>query len=91
MASPDVRHVGHWIIIDIRSNQNSHTRLGITATRRYGKSHDRNRFKRIVREAFRQCRMKLKTGLDLNVKPRPSAADAKPADIQAELLRYLKN
>lgn len=75
------------LIIDSRPNRNSITRLGITVTKRYGKAHQRNRFKRVVREAFRQCRLRLPAGLDLNVKPRNGAQQAKPADVQAELLR----
>jgi ribonuclease P protein component len=83
------RHVGHWVIIDARSNRNQVTRLGITVTKKYGKAHDRNRFKRIVREAFRLCRLQLQPGFDLNVKPKNGASEAKPADIQSELLRFI--
>lgn len=83
------RHVGHWVIVDMRSNRNSTTRLGITVSKKYGKAHQRNRFKRIVREAFRLCRLQLQVGFDLNVKPRNGAYEAKPADIQAEFLRFL--
>ncbi len=81
--------MGYWAIIETRQSKYPHTRLGITASRHYGKAVQRNRFKRIVREAFRLCRLRLQPGIDLNVKPRQVAAKAKPADIMTELLRYL--
>jgi len=83
------RHVGYWVIIDARKTNYTLTRLGITASRHYGMAVDRNHFKRIVREAFRLCRDKLQSGFDLNIKPRQTARKAKPADIQAELLKFL--
>jgi ribonuclease P protein component len=81
--------VGHWIIIDSRKSNHSQTRLGVTVSRHYGKAIARNRFKRIVREAFRLCQQELQSGFDLNVKPRSVANNAKPADILAELKQFL--
>lgn len=89
MAHKAQRHVGNLLIIDARANYTQNTRLGITVTKRYGKSHTRNRFKRIVREAFRLCHGQLAQGLDLNVRPRSAACNAKMQDVQAEFLRLL--
>lgn len=88
IAQQSARHVGYWVIIDARQNKKSTTKLGITASRHYGIAVLRNRFKRIVREAFRLCHNKLQSGFDLNIKPRQVARNAKPADIQAELLSF---
>ena len=84
------RHPGKCILIEARKNKSSSTKLGITASRHYGNAVKRNRFKRIVREAFRLCRTKLQVGFDLNVKPRQGAPLAKPADIQADLFKFLR-
>ena len=89
MAHKSRRHVGNLLIIDSRENHTQRTRLGITVTKRYGKSHVRNRFKRIVREAFRQCHGQLKQGMDLNVRPRTAANNAKTQDVLVELIRLL--
>lgn len=82
------RAAGQWIIIESRSNHTLITRLGITVTKRFGKANERNRFKRIVREAFRQCQMHLPQGLDLNIKPRTYAKKATSANIQQDLLQF---
>lgn len=89
MAYHAKRYVGCLVVIDTRTNSNSITRLGITVSRRYGKAHDRNRFKRIVKEAFRLCRHQLIPGLDLNIKPRSMAHHVNMQSIRDEIVRLL--
>lgn len=84
------RLVGHFLIIDYKSNSLTHTRLGITVSKKHGDAHERNRFKRIVREAFRLSRDDLRQGLDLNVRPRSASKVAKSSDIMQELKRLIK-
>jgi ribonuclease P protein component len=90
MAQFEVRHVGRYLVFDIKSNRFSVSRLGMTVTRRFGKAHERNRFKRMVREAFRLTRHDLQQGLDINVKPRSAGLQANMLDIKEEFLKYLK-
>lgn len=89
MNGSTAQFTGQWIIIDSRKNQVSCTRLGITVTRRYGDAHERNRFKRIVRESFRLSYPQLPSGFDLNVKPRTAAKTANMQDVMSELLKAL--
>ncbi|MDP1879989.1 MAG: ribonuclease P protein component [Parachlamydiaceae bacterium] len=78
------KFVGKWIIVEVKFNNNPTSRLGIIASRRYGPSHQRNRFKRIVREAFRLSQP-FQKNIDIIVKPRSEAVKAKMNMIQAEL------
>jgi ribonuclease P protein component len=90
MKTFDQRHVGCYLIADQKASRLQQTRLGITVSRRFGKAHDRNRFKRIVREAFRLSKHQLRSGLDIHVKPLPSATKASMHDIKKELLSWFK-
>lgn len=49
-------------------------KLGITVTKKYGKAHDRNRFKRMVREAFRALPPDWAFSCEFVVRPKGSVA-----------------
>ncbi|MHC4179263.1 MAG: ribonuclease P protein component [Planctomycetota bacterium] len=66
------------------ANDLPHPRLGLSVSRKIGKAVVRNRWKRLLREAFRLSRQRLPVGIDLVVVPRP---DVEPR--LAELLESL--
>lgn len=76
-------------------NSVGHPRLGLVVSRKCGTSVERNRWKRCLREAFRQSQAELPQGLDLVVIPRPRAEPATPAvagslrELAAQLARVL--
>jgi ribonuclease P protein component len=51
-------------------NDLAYSRLGLSVSRKVGKAVVRNRWKRLIREAFRLNREQLPTGLDLITIPR---------------------
>jgi ribonuclease P protein component len=55
-------------------NGRAHPRLGLAVSRRVGNAVVRNRWKRWIREAFRQQKAGLPAGVDLLVRPRRGAA-----------------
>jgi len=85
-----MRYVGNWVYIEAKYSENSFIRLGITVSRHFGNAVCRNRFKRIIREAFRLTTPDVILGLDINVKPRQMAHQASMQDIQTELIKFIK-
>ena len=76
----------------VLANERPLGRLGIAATRKFGRAVQRNRAKRLIREIFR--RNKLAPGFDVVVVPRREALDASltvlEADYRATLERALR-
>ena len=64
-------------------------RLGITASRRIGGAVERNRAKRLIREAFRALIDQLPVGVDIVVIVRKPLGDRKLVDVLGEWRRAL--
>ena len=80
--------VGKYVVLDCCKGSTC-TKLGITVTKKFGKAHDRNRFKRVVREAFRQTQFELPRDLEINVRPRMLAKQATSLLVLEELRTLL--
>ncbi|QDU94942.1 ribonuclease P protein component [Lignipirellula cremea] len=62
------------LVLLARRNGRDVTRLGLSVSRKVGNAVERNRWKRRLREVFRQCQADLPPGLDLVIRPRKGAA-----------------
>ena len=83
-----VRH--RWLSVFGASNPKGQLRMGLSVSKKHGNAVARNRWKRILRDAFRLARPELPVGIDLILIPvvvdedsRPSARDLKQALIQS--------
>lgn len=61
------------LVIRAARNELPRTRLGVSLSRKVGNAVARNRWKRLIREAFRLEQQRIPTGLDLVVRPRLGA------------------
>ncbi|HEY5260467.1 MAG TPA: ribonuclease P protein component, partial [Rhabdochlamydiaceae bacterium] len=58
------------VIFDVLTEKFPYRLLGVTASKRFGNAVARNRFKRLIREAFRIQQYLLPPGLIINASPR---------------------
>ncbi len=84
------RIAGNLIVIDYRFGKDFVPKLGITVSKRYGKAYRRNRFKRLVREAFRLSYNQFPANLEINVLPRNKCEHDSLTEIQDELISMIK-
>ena len=78
------RYTRHFIVL-VAPGAGGGTRLGITASKRVGKSVLRNRWKRVVREAFRLLRPELGEPLDVVVIAKKGVDPPELSDARREL------
>ena len=64
------RITGRTVIFDVLTEKFPYRLLGVTASKRFGNAVARNRFKRLICEAFRTQQYLLPPGLIINVSPR---------------------
>jgi ribonuclease P protein component len=66
-----------------------HSRFGLTAPRKLGKAHARNRIKRRVREILRTSRSAIPAGFDFVLNPRRSAKERNLKELRDEVMDLL--
>jgi ribonuclease P protein component len=62
-----------WLIVYAAPNERAYSRLGMSVSRKYGGAVQRNRLRRLYREAYRLTKPQLPAGLDIVLIPRGTA------------------
>ena len=78
------------LVLYVRKTRAGSCRIGITASKKIGNAVQRNRARRIIREAFRQIDLPVKNNFDLIFVARTKTVYKKSTDIYNIMLPMLK-
>ena len=85
------RSVAHPLLVTyVVKNRLGITRLGITTSRKIGKAVQRNRARRIIRQAYREVAAQLPVGYDIVLVARTRTVQAKSTQLAPVLAAHLK-
>jgi ribonuclease P protein component len=74
----------------VLTKQTEGARVGITTTRKMGNSVERNRARRLVREAFRRNKWLVPQGVDIVINAKRSLVEAAYRDFESEFITFLQ-
>lgn len=82
--------LGTYLRIKIYISRYPTQKLGLTVSRKFGKAIQRNRFKRLVREAFRLAQHELPSNILLDIRPSPTFKDEGLEPLKQELISIVR-
>lgn len=77
------------LLVTAARNNEPHTRIGLSVSKRCGNAVHRNRWKRLIREAFRLSQAEMPISIDLVVQPR-AATEPDAMTVQKSLTSLMK-
>lgn len=82
--------VGKFMVLYIFANRSEFNRIGITVSRKFGKSVKRNRVRRLIKESYRFYESFIKVGYDLVFVARSSDQTPDYLNVKKEMKFLLK-
>lgn len=81
---------GSFLILDYRLNKDlSNPKLGIIISSKIAKAHQRNKFKRQIREIFRLNQYKLDKNIEICIRAKKISKDLKYQDLEKDFFNLL--
>jgi ribonuclease P protein component len=74
----------------VLANPRAGSRIGITTTRKVGNAVERNRARRLVREAFRRNKWLAPPAVDIVINVKRALVEARYTEFEAEFVSFLK-
>ena len=74
----------------ILAKQDNGARIGITATRKIGNAVQRNRARRLIREAFRKNKWLAPNGVDIVINVKRPLVEAHYRELEVEFITFLQ-
>lgn len=84
------RRPGKYLALHYRRNGLPYNRVGFTTVKHYGKAYERNRMRRLLREAYRHLAPELASGYDIILMGIRKGEDAGYANILSDLEKALR-
>ena len=82
--------VSPFVAVYIMKNRRNNVRLGITAGKKIGTAVARNRAKRVITAAFRNCLPQISTGFDYVIVARSRILSVKSTEVEQSLIKLFK-
>ena len=84
-------YVSPFVVVYVMKNRNLGVRLGITTGKKIGKAVSRNRARRLITAAFRECLPKLSGNLDFIIVARARILTAKSTAVAESMMKLFKS
>lgn len=81
---------GRYFTAFILPGRNARPRIGITTTRKIGNAVERNRARRLLREAFRKNKWLVPAGVDIVVNVKRPLVEAAYRDLEGDFIAFLE-
>ncbi len=83
-------YVSPLVVVYALKNRTKNVRVGITTSKKVGNAVQRNRSRRVIREAFRALAPQVRPGFDLVLVARGKTPYVKSTDVRRQLERQLQ-